>query len=180
MTAPRLFRRVLLAIVALGFVACQADRTPVGPRDAAPSIVTINGVKLLTATPQGRITIASGDLQEKLVKAQDGATISSSDAKLIVPAGAVAGSTVITMQPLNNGFVEFRFGPSGLQFLSPATLEIKTKSANLLGIDLSRLAIAGASDTGDDWTLLGDVYDPLTGVVRVPITHFSRYALCVE
>lgn len=92
----------------------------------------------------------------------------------------MSSDATIVMQAQNNGFVAFKFGPSGLSFSPAATLVISADQANLSGIDPSDLAIAGASDDGDDWQVIGGTYDPATNTVIAPIDHFSRYALCVR
>jgi hypothetical protein len=84
------------------------------------------------------------------------------------------------MEPLNNGYVEFKFGPNGLTFSTPATLMINAAKANIGATDKASLRIAGASDSGDDWQVIGGIYDPVTDTVTAPISHFSRYALCLE
>lgn len=38
-----------------------------------------------------------------------------------------------------------------------------------------------AQDDVDDWAIVTEaVYDPAQGVVRAELSHFSRYALCME
>ncbi|MFN2383771.1 MAG: hypothetical protein ABR559_05845, partial [Gemmatimonadota bacterium] len=86
----------------------------------------------------------------------------------------------ITMQAETTGYVSFLFGPSGLQFSPAATLTISAAKANIDALNKGRLKSAGASDTADDWTVVGGAYDPVTDTVVAQISHFSRYALCVE
>ena len=178
-------RRALLPLAALGVLACQGNDSPIGspisPGKEAPPTVEINGVKLVTLAPGrelDRILTPAGDAV--LVHPKEGATIATGDAKLTVLPGSVPNGTHVTMEPQNNGYIEFKFGPNGLQFSPSATLTISAAKANLGAVDKPQLRIAGASDDQNDWTVLGGTYDPATDTVTVSISHFSRYALCVE
>jgi hypothetical protein len=80
-----------------------------------------------------------------------------------------------------DGTVSFLYGPNGLQFSQPAILEINAASAELTGVHPSKLRIAVAQDDVDDWAIVDRaVYDPAQDVVRAELSHFSRYALCME
>lgn len=170
-------RRALLPLAAMGVLACQGNDSPISPGDEAPATVEINGVNLVTAAPGTMLAPAGGGV---LVRAKEDATISSGDATLTVTAGSVPNGTKITMEPLNNGYIEFKFAPNGLQFNPSATLRISAAKANIGALSKPQLRIAGASDDQNDWTVIGGTYDPATDTVTVPISHFSRYALCVE
>ncbi len=173
-------RRALLPMAVLGFAACQGERMPVGPEAAAPSFVEVNGVKLVTLQPGRSLDLADGGTAERVQK-NSGATLTTGDASLTIVPGSMKSTTVITMQPDNaSGYVQFIFGPSGTTFTPAATLTIKAAKANIDPSQKNRLRIAGASDNADDWTVVGGVYDPAADAVTVPISHFSRYALCVE
>lgn len=173
-------RRGLLAVAVLGLAGCDEQTEPLSPEAEGPATVSVNGVQLVRVTPAARgLFLANGTTAQR-VSALTGATITNSDATLIVPPGAVPSGVTITMKAEDDGFVTFRFGPNGLLFDSAATLVISAAKANLAGIDLSQLRIAGASDDQDDWQVIGGVYDPVSHTVSVPILHFSRYALCTE
>lgn len=86
--------------------------------------------------------------------------------------GAVQSDAVITMEAMTDGTFGFRFGPEGLQFVTPARLEIKADETGLAGVDLSQLTVANARDPVDDWQVIGGVYDA--------VSHFSCYALCIR
>lgn len=172
-----LLSRALLTLAAVALTACQGTNAPVAPNTDPALSHTLNGVQLISIAP-GRTLAPAGD--GTLVNSKDGATITSGDAQLTVLPGSVPNGTKITMEPLNNGYIEFKFGPNGLQFSSPATLTISAAKANLPGIDRTLLKVAVASDTVDDWQVAGGTYDPDTDTVTVQIDHFSRYALCME
>lgn len=175
-------RRALLPMVILGFAACQGDRTPVGPvgEADAPQFVEINGVKLVTIQPGRGLTPADGGSAERVAK-NSGATITTGDASLTIVPGSMSRTATVTMEPQDaSGYVQFIFGPSGLSFNPAATLRISATKANIAAAEKSRLRVAGASDGADDWVVVGGTYDPVTDTVVAPISHFSRYALCVE
>lgn len=168
---------LLAGLALLGLAACQGGNTPVGPDRAAPTTVEVNGVHLVTVAP-GRALVGAGDFT--MVQSKKGATISSGDATLSIEPGSIPDNTKVTMEPLNDGYVEFKFGPSGLQFSPAAVLTISAAKANLDLASKGRLKIAVAHDDQDDWQIVGGTYDPATDTVTVPIEHFSRYALCVD
>jgi hypothetical protein len=174
-------RGALLPMAALGFFACQSDQTPVSPsEDAAPTFVEVNGVKLVRVKPSRALQLA-GQGEVKLVPRKDGQTLSTDDAKLYVFANSIRQDVVITMEAATDGTMSFKFGPNGTTFSPNAILEIKADKAELSGLDLSRLTAAGASDNVDDWQVIeGAYYDQPNNKVIIPISHFSRYALCVE
>jgi len=171
-------RRALLPMAVLGFAACQGEQGPVNLAEQAPSFVEVNGVKLVTVQPGRRLSPA-GDAAR--VQKQDGVTLTTGDASLTIVPGSMSKTAVVTMEPQNaSGYVQFLFGPSGLSFNPTATLRISAAKANIDPSQRSELKIAGASDGADDWTVVGGTYDPETDTVTAQISHFSRYALCVE
>ena len=173
-------RRALLPMAVLGFAACQGEQFPIGPEEAAPSFVEVNGVKLVTIQPGRNLVPADGESVARVQKNQ-GATLTSGDATLTVLPGSMKSTATIWMQPDDaSGYVQFIFGPSGTTFSPAATLTISAVKANIDPSLIPLLKIAGASDSADDWVIVGGVYDPATNTVVAPISHFSRYALCVE
>jgi hypothetical protein len=172
-TLARIFRGPA-AIAALLALACQTASGPTHPAPSTPQ----SRVELVRFLPSHALQPA-GETAGR-VSVLTGATITNDDATLVVPPMSVPNGTTITIATENDGTVTFRFGPNGLQFAVPATLKISTAHADLSGIDPADLRIAGASDDGDDWTVVGGVYDPVTGTVAASISHFSRYALCTD
>ena len=184
----RLRRAFPFLLGALILAGCQGDGAPMAPESQVPgrvggtqagpaTLLTVNGVQLVQLLPGERLVRG---VTSQSVPALTGAVITNGDATLVVPPFSVPDGTTITLRSVRDGTLSFRFGPNRLRFRVPALLKISTAKANLLGIDLRRLAIAGASDRADDWTIIGGVYDPITGTVVAPISHFSRYALCVD
>lgn len=156
----------------LALTACQ-NSGPAAPSEAqVPRTETINGVKLLTAA--GGLQLAG--TTSKTIGLLGGA-IEMDGGRLSVPLGALLLPTQITMTGMIEGHVQYRFGPDGLQFLLPATLTIAVDPAQL-GIPPESLAVAVASDEGNDWQVVGGVYDPPTHTISVPVHHFTQFALC--
>ena len=180
MTFTKLWKRygrTGLAAMLLLLTACEAGD---GPATVDQQVVpgTVNGVQLVRAQDGRRVGLAGTTV--KRVSSLTGATITTEDVKFVVMPLSIKSTTTITIEPLNDGYVSFRFGPNGLQFKPPAVLTISANKADLTGIDPLDLKIAGASDSGDDREILSaSVYDALTNSVTTPVSHFSRYALCV-
>lgn len=173
-------RRALLPMAAFGLFACQSGQDPVGPQGQSPSFTEINGVKLVAVQPGRSLALADGAAAQRVQKNQ-GATLTTGDASLTVLPGSMKSTATIWMQPDNaSGYVQFIFGPSGTTFSPAATLRISAAKANIDSSQKNRLRIAGASDSADDWVVVGGTYDPATDTVTANISHFSRYALCVE
>ena len=171
MRLPQLFSLGALTL-GLALIACQ-DSGPAAPGEAqAPRTETINGVRLLTA-PQGLQLAGTTTKTIGLL----GGTIEMDGGRLSVPLGALLVPRQITMTGMIEGHYQYRFGPDGLQFLLPATLTIAADPAEL-GILPQQLAVAVASDEGNDWQVLGGVYNPVTGTISVQVHHFTQYALC--
>ncbi|HUP20299.1 MAG TPA: hypothetical protein VM778_10150 [Gemmatimonadota bacterium] len=169
-------RRVLIAVAVLGIAGCENGDAPLQPTTTNPALKTVNGVTFVPLR-SGRSIAAAGER----VQGKSGTTISLDDATLVVKSGSLSvPNATITMDAVNDGYLTFQFGPNGLAFSPAATLTISAAKANLDGLDPGQLRIAGASDSVDDWQVVGGTYDPLTNTVTVAIDHFSRYALCIE
>ena len=171
-------RQALLAVTVLGLAACGEQMEPLSPEAGQPALKTINGVTFVPLK-HGRSIAAAGTVQR--VPGKSGATISLDDATLVIQPGSVSDpNATITMSAANDGYLTFIFGPSGLSFSPAAKLTISVAKAEMSGLDPNQLRIAGASDSADDWQVIGGVYDAATNTVTVDIDHFSRYALCIE
>lgn len=170
-------RTMVLGLVALGFVACQGSPGPTAvPEGAGYETTTINGVQLLHTPPGQRLMTSA---YAYAIIGPEGGTIEKDGGRLTIPAGALAAPVLIAEQGREAPHYQYRFGPSGLQFATPATLSIKINPAEF-GIDPSLVKVAGSDDLGLWWTVLGGTYDPVTQTLNVPIHHFSQYALCID
>lgn len=167
--------RLLLTVglLALGVVGCQSENpTPVEldlSESEAPVVGSLLGFGHVA--PDGGVA---------LIRVREGESLDAGDATLSFLEGALSFSAEITKEVDEQGYVAFTFGPSGLGFSPAAILAISVNKADLTGIALDELRIAVASDNADDWHVVGGFYDPITRTVIAPVTHFSRYALCVD
>ena len=168
-------RRLFLAVglLVLGVVGCQSENPASAELDASWSEVPAAGsiLNFGDVAPDGGVT---------LVRVREGELLTAEDATLSFLESALSFSTEITKQVDGHGYVSFKFGPSGLGFSPAALLAISIDKADLTGVDLDELRIAVASDDLDDWRVVGGIYDPVTRTVIASVTHFSRYALCVD
>ncbi|MBA3583943.1 MAG: hypothetical protein H0W36_05335 [Gemmatimonadetes bacterium] len=171
--------RVVLAAALMILTACDAADGPMTPVDQTGSPQMASGIQLVPVR-QGRSLEPAGTLLRR-VSALVGAVLKTDDVRLAIKPLSMSYSATITIEPMNDGSVSFRFGPGGLRFNPAARLTISADKANLDGIDPGDLKIAGASDSADDWQIIEEsIYDPLTNSVTGPVSHFSRYALCVD
>ena len=117
------------------------------------------------------------------IDANDGGTVEISNrldnsaCRLIIPACALVADTTISADltefiAVDSSYLDFEFGPEGLQFLIPASLEIDVElfdDPELTHVDWYYL------DPGQEkWSLQGQ-YEPVAGVIKIPICHFSTY-----
>lgn len=147
-------------VLAIALVACGDDE----PTD--PGIVDDDGTVVGTVT-------------------QEGGTVTSGDVALIVPAGAVDGSTEITVDPATNvpstpllvAGTAYDLGPDGLDFDEPVTLSLAYDPADLpAGETESSLGLYKAVGSGWQEIAWVDV-DTADNVVRAQISSFSVYAV---
>jgi hypothetical protein len=112
-----------------------------------------------------------------------GGSVSAPDGKLVVtiPAGALAASTAIGVQPITNlahGRIgaAYRLTPSGQTFLKPVTLTFAYGEQDLLGTAPEFLGAAFQTGTGH-WRWAGDAtVDTTAKTVRVGTSHFSDWS----
>lgn len=115
---------------------------------------------------------------------ESGGTLTSADGRLtvIVPAGALAGPTTLTIQSITNeapGGVgaAFRLGPEGTTFETPVTLRFAYTAADLGGADEAGLEVS-YQDVQQQWNALKrDVRDAAASTIAVETGHFSDWSL---
>ncbi|CAN5529454.1 hypothetical protein BH09GEM1_BH09GEM1_00480 [soil metagenome] len=115
-----------------------------------------------------------------------GGTAASSNnaATVVIPAGALAGNTAVTVAPAtsvpaNAGLVAgsaFNFGPTGTTFTVPVTITIKYDPTTLpANVPESSLRLYTAE--GSDWTMIsGSTVNATAHTVTGATTHFSTFA----
>lgn len=171
----------MLALGALGLFGCQADTGgPLTAVDSNPAqhalqTVEVDGVQLVLKP--GTRQLAPATISAVVID-ESGGSISADSGTLFVPAGALPGPVTITMEGSTTDIWKYLFGPAGLGFAAPATLEIAVDPSTVDGVTLK---VAGSDELGLEWTVIdGSYYDEARGVVVAPIHHFSQYAICVE
>lgn len=156
--------------------------------------VSPNGV--VTAIAPGTLTVAAaseGENANVSLAVISGAvvgptggtfTLSGGDVEVVVPAGAVSGSTTITSVPVSQPSVaspagwqtvgqQYTIGPSGTTFAQPVTVKFKFKS-----VDLPPFAMSGdlkvRQASASQWTSLSDVVvDAATKTISGRTTTFG-------
>lgn len=176
MHVPRFVRVAPWIAIVLVLTSCRAGPGPTGIADSGPRTVRVNGVDLLVAPPGLR---PAAEVVTREIGVEGGAVVAGGG-RLEVPAGALASTVSISMEGPVDSVLAYRFGPGGLTFSGGATLSISVDPAALGIDDPSRLKIAGASDSGVDWQVIGGAWDEATGTVVWEIEHFSIYGLCVD
>jgi hypothetical protein len=113
-----------------------------------------------------------------------GGSIESEDKRIRIdiPAGALASSQTISVQPITNhcpsGQAEaFRLTPHGLQFAKPATITFQYTDSDLEGTFAEALAIAWQTDEGVWQTFAANQVDTLSKQLSVQTTHFSDWGI---
>ncbi|HUP19074.1 MAG TPA: hypothetical protein VM778_03875 [Gemmatimonadota bacterium] len=182
MSSIRIIRHGLLALTVVALAGCELDRSgPIGvqndPVQPQLQTVEIDGVRLVLKPYTRRLVPAT---VSAVVIGSDGGSISADAGTLIVPAGALSLPETIVMEGSTTDIWKYLFGPAGLQFAAPATLEIVVDPSLMDGSDIL-LKVAGSDELGLEWEVIdGSYYDEGRGVVVAPIHHFSQYALCIE
>ena len=163
--------------------------------DAPKATVSSSGVVAGVAPGNATITATVDEKSGSLaVTVLDGGVVSTSGATLnvesgvvqiVVPADAVAATTILSVAPLTSLASDprvirgaaFDFGPSGTRFAKPVGLKIKYDPANLSsGTEEGALELYLSTSSG--WQVVaGSVVDVVARVVSAQVSHFSTYAI---
>jgi hypothetical protein len=106
----------------------------------------------------------------------DGGTIQVGPHVLVIPAGALDSSVVISALAPSDSLNRVQFSPSGLTFQQPATLTLSYANCGVVGWLLPR-QIAYTSDVLQILEFLGGRDDVIAQTVTAPIHHFSDYVV---
>lgn len=191
------FRRLsALAVAGLAFIAAcsgepTAPRAPIATPAAAPSADLIGGVlgavtKLITLPGVQRTTPLSSNITVSKTIGTAGGTLAipAAGVTVVVPAGALTQSTVITMTARKGYLVAYDFAPHGITFAKPLvfTQKLQGTNANLLTAPLLKLgyysdpslltAVGGLVSE-----LLGGNVNLLNWTFTSNIKHFSGYMM---
>jgi hypothetical protein len=165
-----LFVSALLLILT---VACKKDNE-VDP-DLEPAPVNQGTEVTPVGTPTGEAFTAN--------IGPAGGSIESADKRIRIdiPAGALAATQTISVQPITNNCPSgqgeaFRLTPHGLQFAKPATITFQYTENDLEGTFAEGLAIAWQTDKGEWKSTAGNQVDTLNKQLSVQTTHFSDWS----
>lgn len=109
-----------------------------------------------------------------------GGALASPDGKLqlVVPAGALAADTAITMTPIEatgpGAFAAWRFGPEGTTFATPATLRFAASAEDLAGSEPDALRI-GTQRADGAWEVVRAAVEG--NAITAATTHFSDWSI---
>ncbi|HEX4478243.1 MAG TPA: hypothetical protein VH142_24345, partial [Polyangiaceae bacterium] len=111
-----------------------------------------------------------------------GGTLTSGDGQVVltIPAGALATTTTIGIQAIDNlapggtGYA-YRFTPDGQQFTKAVTLAFTPTYGQLDGSSVDHVGL-GFQDTAHEWEVVPVTANTTTKTVTATTTHFTDYA----
>ena len=146
---------------------------------------TKNSTNLPPVIPKGTPTPKGSPIGNAITKTigPSGGTISSTNSGItvIVPAGAVSGSTEFSIQPITNTVpngiaTSYLLLPEGKHFDKPVSIQLKYTDDDLDGTSPENLFLAYQDSTGI-WHAKNDTrVDSVTKTLTVTSDHFSRWA----
>jgi hypothetical protein len=187
---PTLRRLAALAFGALALVSCGTDQPTAVSRPApsvsgAPSASLLGTLtSLLTMNGLQRTTpLAAPITVSKSIGAEGGTlTIPQAGVTVVVPRGALAQTTTITMTARAGSLVAYDFAPHGITFAKPLVFSQQLKGTNATLLSAPFLQLGYYSDPslltkvgGLVSELLGGTLNTLTWTFTAPIPHFSGY-----
>lgn len=165
---------VALVVCALVFSSGCGDRTPTAPEPLAPSadligsLLGATGLLKCSNLPYASTTQTIGG---------GGGTLSVGPHTLVIPPGALARPTTITMTlPTGLGVNAVQFQPAGLVFQKPAALTMSYANCSLLGKLLPK-QIAYTTDNLQILYYLLSLDNLLRKNVTGQVNHFSTYVV---
>lgn len=187
---PTLRRLTALAFGALVLVSCGTDQPTAVPRhdvsapDAPSASLLTTITSLLTVNGLQRTTpLAAPITVSKAIGAEGGTlAIPQAGVTVVVPKGALAQPTTITMTARAGSLVAYDFAPHGITFAKPLVFSQQLKGTNASLLTAPLLQLGYYSDPnlltevgGLVSQLLGGTLNTLTWTFTAPIPHFSGY-----
>lgn len=120
-----------------------------------------------------------GTVAQKRMNPGIGGALEHCGHRMMVPPGALDQSKVMSIEVLSSNFIDVEFGPDG-RFLTPITVRLSYKDADLTGIDIDNLTIAWYDEANDEWIDIGGIVNKARQYVEVHTDHFTQYALAVR
>jgi len=165
---------VALVVCALVFSSGCGDGSLTAPQAPAPSADLIGS--LLGATGLLKCSNLPYASTTKTIGG-GGGTLSAGPHTLVIPPGALAQATTITMTlPTGLGVNAVQFQPAGLRFQKPAALTMSYANCNLLGKLLPK-QIAYTTDNLQILSYLLSLDNLLSKNVTGQVNHFSTYVV---
>ena len=169
---PTLRRLAALTLGAFALASCGTDQPTAVPRPeasapGAPSASLLGALtSLLTVDGLQRTTLA----------------IPEAGVTVVVPRGALAQTTTITMTARAGSLVAYDFAPHGITFAKPLVFSQQLRGTNASLLTAPLLQLGYYSDPslltktgGLVSQLLGGTLNTLTWTFTAPIPHFSGY-----
>jgi hypothetical protein len=160
----------LLGFVVLAAgVSCTSEES-LGPSMDQPSqslTSTLSNLHLLSCSTQAYAVTTQ-------VVGTQGGTIVVGTHRLVIPAGALAGSVTIKAEQVSGNVNSVRFSPEGLQFAKPASVRLSYANCSPLMVLHQVVYVDEKLGILD---LIPSLDDLLSKTVTGSIKHFSRYAV---
>jgi hypothetical protein len=187
---PTLRRLTALAFGVLALVSCGTDQPTAISRpepsvSGAPSASLLGTLtSLLTVDGLQRTTPLAAPITVSQVIGADGGTLAIPQAgvTVVVPKGALAQPTTITMTARAGSLVAYDFAPHGITFAKPLAFSQQLRGTNATLLSAPFLQLGYYSDPslltkvgGLVSELLGGTLNTLTWTFTAPIPHFSGY-----
>lgn len=187
-----LLRGAALATGLVLFVACATD-SPSAPRVAptqAPSASLLGSLTgtLTSAKGAQRATPLASSISVSQTVGSLGGTLSIPQAgvTVVVPAGALAAPTLLTMTARSGSLIAYDFAPHGITFAQPLVLTQNLSGTNVSVLTAPLLQLGYYSDPslltavgGTVSELIGGTVNLLSWTFTSPIKHFSGYMIAV-
>src|SRR6478736_9511125 len=187
---PSIRRLAALAFGALALVSCGTDQPTAVPRPdvsapGAPSASLLGTLtSLLSVNGLQRTTPLAAPITVSKAIGVEGGTLAIPEAgvTVVVPRGALAQTTTITMTARAGSLVAYDFAPHGITFAKPLVFSQQLRGTNASLLTAPFLQLGYYQDAnlltktgGLVSELLGGTLNTLTWSFTAPIPHFSGY-----
>ena len=187
---PTLRRLAALTLGAFALASCGTDQPTAVPRPeasapGAPSASLLGALtSLLTVDGLQRTTPLAAPITVSKAIGAEGGTLAIPEAgvTVVVPRGALAQTTTITMTARAGSLVAYDFAPHGITFAKPLAFSQQLRGTNASLLTAPLLQLGYYSDPslltktgGLVSQLLGGTLNTLTWTFTAPIPHFSGY-----
>lgn len=173
-----------LALSIAALAGCAPERDVVSPLAAPPAAVAawVAGARKTPANAEAGDQDGAGTrctprvgVFNSAIFGPKGGTLLFGQSRLIIPAGALKQSVLISATVPTSDPTRVEFQPEGLQFAKPAGLQMDASGCNIDDVTVPNVVYL--SPTGEILETIVAVYDPRWHTIAAPITHFSGYAI---